>query len=352
MMDENSDVLAGRAQRARASLAAESLRHAVPAQPSGQGRAGSRRVLQVVTGLAVVAIVVGFLVAGTWRTRSVVVPNVMTTVSAGSHPVAVVTDGSTVFVADAGPGAVTAIDAKKLSASWSIRDATRPIALALGPDALWVLDAGSSHLLKLDRADGHVIATSQTSLRPLGLAVTGSTVWVLSGGNNTLDRYDAGTVTQNGSVDVPPGAVSVSAGGGYVWVTAPTQVVRVALDANRGTGVLPIPLADRPVAVAATASSTWVALRGGALVDLDAADPSRVVARVATDATPSAVTALDDGSAVVATSAGSLSRITAEGRSSLLPAVGATVASLSSSGSLLVAVSPVTALLYATEVAP
>jgi hypothetical protein len=166
-------------------------------------------------------------------------------------------------------------------------------------------------------------------LHPLGLAVTGSTVWVLSAGNQTLDKYDAETATQTGSVDVPTGATSVVAGGGFVWVTAPKQIVRVAPDASRGSGVVSVPLADQPVDVAATTTATWVALRSGELVNLDPRDPSRTIARVAVDATPTSLTALVDGSAVVATTAGT---------------------SLASSGSLLVGVSSQTALLYATEV--
>ena len=351
-MDEIHDGLAARAQRARASLVAESARHPVPLPSSvgGPRRARLDRGIPVLAGLVVVGITVGLLVASSWRSQSVVVPNVMSTVSAGSRPVAVVTDGGSTFVADAGPGTVTAFSTAKLSASWTNNDAKRPIALALGSGNLWVLDAGAARLLELDASDGHLVATAQTSLHPLGVTVTGTTVWVLSGGNETLDKYDATTATQTGSADLPAGGTSLTSGGGYVWVTASMQVVRVALDANRGTGVLSVPVADQPVAVAATPAGTWVALRSGELVDLDPGDPSRTRAHVATDATPTALTALGDGSAVVATTAGTLTRTGTKGQVSALPAPGAALASLASSGALLVGVSPVTALLYATEV--
>ena len=353
-MDDIKDELAARAQRARASLVTESARHPVPppSSVSGARRTRRSRTIPVLAGLAAVAVGVGVLVVSSWRSASVVAPNVMSTVSAGSRPVAVVTDGGTSFVADAGPGTVTAFTTATLSRSWTNTDATRPIALALGNGRLWVLDAGSSRLLELDASDGHVVATAQTSLHPLSVTVTGTTVWVLSGGNETLDKYDATTATQTGSVDLPTGATSVTAGGGYVWVTASKQIVRVAPDANRGTGVLSVPVADEPVAVAATPTGTWVALRNGELTALDPRDPSRTLAHVATDATPIALTALTDGSAVVATTAGTLTRSTALGQVSTLPAPGTSLASLASSGNLLVAVSPVTALLYATEVTP
>jgi len=235
-MDEINDELAARAHRARASLVAESARHPVPLPffAGGARRARGSRAIPVLAGLAVVALTVGFLVVSSWRSHSVVVPNVMSTVSAGSRPVAVVTDGGTTFVADTGPGAVTAFSTAKLTASWSHKDATRPIALALGKGNLWVLDPGASRLLELEASDGQVVATAQTSLRPLGVAVMGATVWVLSGGNETLDKYDGKSALQTGSVDLPAGATSVTAGGGYVWVTASKQIVRVALDANRG----------------------------------------------------------------------------------------------------------------------
>jgi len=138
-MDEINDELAARAHRARASLVAESARHPVPLPffAGGARRARGSRAIPVLAGLAVVALTVGFLVVSSWRSHSVVVPNVMSTVSAGSRPVAVVTDGGTTFVADTGPGAVTAFSTAKLTASWSHKDATRPIALALGKGNPW-----------------------------------------------------------------------------------------------------------------------------------------------------------------------------------------------------------------------
>ena len=49
----------------------------------------------------------------------------MSSVAAGSRPVAVVTDGSSVFVADAGSGSVTAYDGAKLTTTWSVTVGTR-----------------------------------------------------------------------------------------------------------------------------------------------------------------------------------------------------------------------------------
>lgn len=351
-MHEQEDRLEARARRASAALRTEERRHLIPPTPGAERRRlpQTRRVVPALAGLLVVGVSIGSIVAGLMNDRSVVVPGVVASVSGGSRPVDVVTDGASVFVADEGPGAVTAYDKRTLKVRWTFRTAVRPTSLALGDSKVWVLDTSDNRVYALDPTDGRVIGTSRTSIGASAVTTTAGLVWVLAAPNRTIDKYDATTVTQIGSVTVPASARTLSASTDALWVAAAGEILKVSLDATRDAGVLTIPVPGDPVDAVADTHAAWVALRSGQVLQLDLSDLSTETSRHATDSTPTALTLLDDGSAVVATIAGSLRLISLTGEQTALTGPGSAMTAIASSGSFLVGVSPTTAQLYATEV--
>lgn len=345
--------LTEQALRARASLTAANDERPVPAfRAPTPARHVGRWAAPALAALAAVAVAVGAIWVGDRRPGPVVSPYAVTSVAAGQRPVAVATDGSLVWIADAGSGRVLALDATTLVERWSARVGSRPVALARGLGSLWVLDAGGGRLLKLDSATGRITGSGRTSLDPVDLTVSAGSVWVLSAGNQTLDRYDPDSVQQVGSAVLGAPGRALAAAVGAVWVSVPGGLRRVATDTGSALTVRSVQLAGEPIDLSADERGRlWVAVGDKTLVTIDAAT-GRVAGRVALSARPTAVAAA--GTAViVATADGVLQRFDGTGApGARLGSTGAPSDALATDGHLVFGTSRANALLFATEITP
>jgi HAMP domain-containing protein len=356
-MGDPSQQLASRAARASAALEREAREHPIPPlkAPRRSNVPKPHWWQPAFVAMAVAAVLAFVLVIRVLSLGQQSRLGEFASVSAGDVASAVVTDGRTVWAADAGQGLVRAFEASSLKPKWQVRAGSQPIALTLGGSALWVLDAGGRQLFKLSPVDGHLLGSAPTSLGAVGVAYAGDVLWVLSPGNRTLDKYDPNAVRQTGSVDLPTGAkaMTVATDNASLWVAATNEVIHVVVTASRSSGLTQTAVSGDPVVIAAAQNVLWVGLSAGVLVGLDPTNPTIERSHVTLPSAPRALVAERNGLAFVSTAAGSLHRTSATSAEAVaLSGPGVPMSSLSLAEGHLVGISPSTGLLYATEVSP
>jgi outer membrane protein assembly factor BamB len=352
-----SDPLRGldeRGLQARASLREATDARWVPAPPAARRplsrtTRSTRWAVPALAAAAVVLVLIGVAWGGGHARRVVVTTGAVASVPAGQQPVAVATDGRTVWVADAGRGVVRAFDARTLRPTWTQPVGSRPVALAHAGDALWVVDAGSGRLLKLSATTGRVLETGRTSLDPVAVDVAFGSVWVLSRGNQTLDEYDVASVSQSASAILGAPGRAVTHSRDALWVSAPGGLLRIT--PAPGLPVTTVPLAGDPRQVAADGSQVvWIAQGDGTLLSLDAATGTPRGSSVALGAGLTSLTAVGT-TGFAATDDGQVARFTRSGAAGQhVATTGTPVEALAARGRLLVGTAPSTAQLYATRV--
>jgi DNA-binding beta-propeller fold protein YncE len=346
----NEDTLAGRASRARQDLNALTTLRPVPppVRPRRLGRIIVPGWLRspLAAALAVALFVLGVLVGfRTVQERATPVGGVLASVSAGGRPSSVATDGSTVWVADAGSGRVIAFDLATLGQRWAVSVGPHPVALSYGLGAIWVVDSGDRQLRKLSPADGHVLGRANTSIDPAGVTTT-DRVWVLAAGNATADGYDPQTLQQDRSARNLSRPTAIAADAGGLWVVASGQLHHVPATGGDGTVVDLGPTLDL---VAAGPQTVWATSVDRELLGIDPAT-GRIRTRIALPGQATAITAGGAGVAV-ATDDGSVTWVADPTAQPALTRTGAVLTSLALAGHQLVGASPATGLLYRMEIA-
>jgi DNA-binding beta-propeller fold protein YncE len=347
------DPLTHRALQARASLREATDERPVPSlRPPGvrTSRPAFRWALPVLAAVAVLAVVFAGFWGGSRTPHRVVAAGAVTSVPAGQLPVAVVTDGQLVWIADSGSDRVIALDAHTLRRRWTTRVGSRPVALANGLGGVWVVLADSDRLLKLDPRSGRVLRSGRASLDPVAVDIAFGAVWVLSAGNQTLDRYDPTTVAQTGSAVLGAAGRDVAHSLDALWVTVPGGLRRVS-PTSTGLPVTSFALAGQPrVAVAGGDRNLWVVLANGGLVTVDSTTGA-VHRRLALSGPATALAPIGNG-VVAVTADGQLQRFDSPDASGVLIAsTGVPADALAIHGRTLVGTARRTALLYATELA-
>jgi streptogramin lyase len=142
----------------------------------------------------------------------------------------------------------------------SIPIASGAVDVAVGEGAVWV--SGFGRMTRLDPNTDHVSATVETPGTEdfSRIAVALGAVWVTADGGR-LYRIDPTTNRIVARILVGGPILGVEAGGGYVWVTRPTEgvgeLIRVDPARNRVTGA-PIKVGAGPVAAVYGFGALWV----------------------------------------------------------------------------------------------
>jgi streptogramin lyase len=132
--------------------------------------------------------------------------------------------------------------------------------VAVGKDEIWV--SGFGRMTRLDPSTDRVVATVKTPGTEdySHVAVGLGAVWVTSDGG-TLYRIDPNTNRVVATILVGGPIVGVATGGGYVWVTRPTEgigeLIRVDPATNRVSGA-PIDAGPGPIAALYGFGALWV----------------------------------------------------------------------------------------------
>jgi streptogramin lyase len=132
--------------------------------------------------------------------------------------------------------------------------------VAVGKDAIWV--SGFGRMTRLDPSTDRVVATAETPGTEdySHVAVGLGAVWVTSDGGR-LYRIDPNSNRVVATILVGGPIVGVATGGGYVWVTRPTEgigeLIRVDPATNRVSGP-PIDAGPGPIAALYGFGALWV----------------------------------------------------------------------------------------------
>lgn len=175
------------------------------------------------------------------------------TVAVGWWVLDVAVEGDTLWVASDGSrgGQISRMPlmgaeiADRLELDW------RPEALAVGLGSIWVHDAGFGAVHQLDAKSGSLrnsIALGAEMYEGLGIVTGDDAVWVALGMEEAIAHVDpvSGTVTR---VAMPGFTLDVAAGGGAVWAVLPEDdlLVRIEPDTMQVSGRVRVP--GYPVAV-------------------------------------------------------------------------------------------------------
>jgi YVTN family beta-propeller protein len=186
-----------------------------------------------------------------------------TEVPTGSEPSALAVGAKSVWVANAGDGTVTRIEASSGRVIGDpIRVGGRPTDLAVADGVVWVTNFDDATVTRIDAASQTVTGDPiQVGRRPRSLAIGDGSVWVTNAGDGTVTRIDATTGTVTGApIPVGTDPREVAFGAGAVWVTnaADDTVTRIDPKTAAATGD-PIRVGKDPIGIAAGADAVYTA---------------------------------------------------------------------------------------------
>jgi prepilin-type N-terminal cleavage/methylation domain-containing protein len=202
---------------------------------------------------------------------------VLATISVGSYPLGVASDGTHVWVANTGyfdtPGTVTEIDAATGGVIGSpIPVGVNPEGVAVDGTHVWVANIYDNTVTELNASDGSLVRTITVGTGPYGITADGTHVWVANTGDNTVTEIDAATGAVIGS-PIPTGSypVAISSDGTHVWVANTIDSTVTELDASTGAFVRTIAVGQYPSGVSSDGTHVWVANNGaGTVSEIDA----------------------------------------------------------------------------------
>ncbi|MEA2497654.1 MAG: hypothetical protein QOH26_59 [Actinomycetota bacterium] len=140
-----------------------------------------------------------------------------------------------------------------------------PKGIAFGDGFVWVGESLAGKVAKIDPSTNEVVATiSLPSGQPEALAFGEGYLWVTDTNGDAVTRIDPANGLTSAIGDVGDAPAAVTTGAGAVWVANSADDTVVRIDPATAEVVERIDLGSggNPVAVAVSADSVWVAVRG------------------------------------------------------------------------------------------
>ena len=200
---------------------------------------------------------------------------VVKTITVGSAPEGVSSDGTHVWVANFGGDTVSEIDASTGTVVKTITVGSEPEGVSSDGAHVWVANSNGGTVSEIDGSTGTVVNTITVGSDPLGVSSDGTHVWVTNNLDGTVSEIDASTGTVVNTIPVGSGPIGVSSDGTHVWVTNSNGDTVSEIDASTGTVVDTIPVGSDPSGVSSDGTHVWVANynegdAGGAVSEIDA----------------------------------------------------------------------------------
>jgi YVTN family beta-propeller protein len=196
---------------------------------------------------------------------------VVQTITVGSAPEGVSSDGTDVWVANAGGNTVTELNASTGAFVGTIAVGSEPIGVSSDGTDVWVANYGGNSVTELNASTGAVVGTITVGSEPYGVSSDGTHVWVANSGGNSVTELNASTGAVVGTITVGSQPIGVSSDGTHVWVTNAGGNTVTELNASTGAVVGTIAVGSEPFGVSSDGTHVWVANAGGNTVtELDA----------------------------------------------------------------------------------
>lgn len=234
--------------------------------------------------------------AGTVTRIDAISAKVLGTVRYASHPVGsapITASGDTVWVGNQRDGTITRID------TITARVLGRPIRVGGTPDAvtstagyIWIADRANDTVLRLDARTGvKVGAPIPVGSDPVRLGVGDGSVWVANAKSGTVTRIDAGTgqVLHTFAVGGHPDAIAFATGD--IWVAKAGENTVSRIDPSSGAPVgRPIRVGVDPGRIVASQTGIWVANSGSGTVTWLDSTTGQVLGTIKVGAHPDGLT--------------------------------------------------------------
>ncbi len=211
--------------------------------------------------------------------------------SALASPLAI--SGDSVWVGNAADGTVTRIDA----ASGRLRGAPitvggRPEAMAAIAGDIWVANYTKNIVTRINAATGIPVAGAiPVGTRPVRLATSENTVWVANAGSGTVTRIDADTGQVTGTITVGGHPNGINLAAGDIWVANADNDTVVRINASSGSPAgSPVHVGRDPRRIGAAQGTLWVSNAGDGTVTRIDANTGHVIGTTRVGGLPDVIT--------------------------------------------------------------
>ncbi|MGA2322041.1 MAG: YncE family protein [Solirubrobacteraceae bacterium] len=184
---------------------------------------------------------------------------VIRTITVGSEPVGVSSDGTHAWVANAGSGTVSEIDAATGAVEKTITVGSNPIGVSSDGTHAWVANAGSGTVSEIAiTAATEAINTITVGSYPYGVSSDGTHAWVTNYVSSTVSEINAATGTVEKTITVGSDPNGVSSDGTHAWVTNYGSGTVSEINAATGTVERTITVGSNPIGVSSDGTHAWV----------------------------------------------------------------------------------------------
>ena len=195
---------------------------------------------------------------------------VLATIPAGTRPSRIIAARGQIWVLDSVDHTLSAIDPNTDSVAQTIALGSDPSDMVLSDSSLWVANRGDGTVTRLDPRTGLTQQVVRTGGDPSGLATGAGAVWVADDESGDVDRIDARTGTITNKIRVGDAPASIATTPGAVWVLDPLDATLSRVDPRRDAVVATVPIGGAPAALASVDGSVLVAdAQRGAVLRVD-----------------------------------------------------------------------------------
>ena len=182
---------------------------------------------------------------------------VIKTITVGSVPRAVSSDGTHVWVTDWGENTVSEIEASSGKVINTIKVGEKPYGVSSDGTHVWVTNLADGTVSEIEASSGKVINTIEVGESPFSVSSDGSHVWVTNE-PNTVSEIEASSAKVINTIPVGEFPGGVSSDGTHVWVTSPGEDSVREIEASSGKVINTIPVGVFPISVSSDGTHVWV----------------------------------------------------------------------------------------------
>ena len=219
---------------------------------------------------------------------SIVNPVVVKSITVGSTPLGVSSDGSTVWVANELSGTVSSIAAATGTVSSSVTPGSEPNAVSSDGTHVWITNANLNEVSEYTTS-GSFVQNFTGITAPQGVSSDGTDVWVTSG-TNTVNEINISTSVAS-TITLPTGSLplGISSDGANVWVADSGTGKVTQINAASGLIVNTISVGTTPTGVSSDGSDVWVTNNGSGNVSEISTSSATVVHTITVGSNPTGI---------------------------------------------------------------
>jgi YVTN family beta-propeller protein len=211
----------------------------------------------------------------------------------GGEPASIASGDGAIWVASSVGATVTRIDPTTESVTQTIAlPGSDTSAIAFGDGAVWVADSVARELFEIDAGTGSLQRTLSLDLQPSAIASAAGAIWVTGYNDATVEGIDpaSGRIITRVHVGNGPAAFAVQSGSLWVANSLDATVSRIDLATRAVTTTIPV--GSGPTALASAAGSVWVANQYSDDVSRINPRDDQVAGSVYVDGTPTSLAVL------------------------------------------------------------